>query len=207
MTLRDYIRGGSLAPTRWAPPERNCRSRARCRRTFATDWRASASLVPGENSKTSDASKGFLIRTIGLVDSAGWRGVAAAGPERLMAAVVTARPTTARCAALPSASTAAVMPRMPATRASGHLSIRGVPRAIELTSVTAGSAQVNIASPRGAGALFSSGGRDNVRRSCGLNSNSMVSSPGSSGNPPGPASNAFIIAAHCVRVDAIASNS
>jgi hypothetical protein len=169
------------------PPDRYCRSRARCRRTFATACRASASLVPDENSKTSDASKGFPIRTVGLIDSAGWGTVAAAGPERLMAALVTDRPVTARCAALPSAITAVAMPRTPATRARGHLVIRGVPRAIELTSFTAGTALVNIASTWGAGTFSSSEGRDNVRRSCGLNSNSMVSSFGSSGNSPGPA--------------------
>ena len=39
------------------------RVRARCKSSSATDCRASSRLVPGGNSKTSDRSNGFFIRT------------------------------------------------------------------------------------------------------------------------------------------------
>ena len=53
------------APLIWEcwRPGRMCRSWARCLSRSATDARASSSVVPAGNSKTSDLSKGFLKRS------------------------------------------------------------------------------------------------------------------------------------------------
>jgi hypothetical protein len=58
-----------------------CRSCARCRRTCATAWRASVSLVFDGNSKTSVASNGFMNLTR-TVSTEGGSGVSAAAAER-----------------------------------------------------------------------------------------------------------------------------
>jgi hypothetical protein len=67
-----------------------CRSCARCRRTCATAWRASVSLVFDGNSKTSVASNGFMNWTR-MVSTEGGSGVSAAAAERTTVLPLTRR--------------------------------------------------------------------------------------------------------------------
>lgn len=193
-----------MPPARLVAFDGGGRSRARSRSIFATHRRASALLVPGGNSKTSDRSNGFLNRTGGPADAADGGAAGAAEPEVWSATAgadsawdvgrCAAPPRAIITAATPTAATAAAIPTTPVMRPSGHLSAGGGAwPAYELSCAEAGSAETGFVRTSGAAVRLSANGRDNASRSLVLNCNSMVSSSGSSANCGEPASNAFVM--------------
>jgi hypothetical protein len=143
-----------------------CRSCARCRRTCATAWRASVSLVFDRNSKTSVASNGFMNLTP-TVSTEGGSGVSAAAAERTTVFPLTRRGSAgvvARYTIPPEKTDVAAIMKM----AADHAPRRSAGRVV-------GSDFLAVATGDVCGRVAASA-RNSDNACCALSSSSMVSS-------------------------------